>query len=355
MSYLERREQMRSITYCEAINEALCQEMERDESVFTYGIGVPDHKRIFGSTKNLVEKFGSNRCFDTPLSEEALTGVALGASLLGLRPILVHMRVDFMLLSMNQIVNLISSYHYGSGGMLKAPLVIRAIVGRGWGQAYQHSKTLHGWFGHIPGLKVVMPVTPYEAKGMLIAAIRDDNPVIFFEHRWLYDAQGEVPIDPYTLSLDKPTKLREGHDLTIIATSWMNIEALHAAEILARNGYSVGVINAGIVSEFDDQIIIDAVSKSGRCIVADNDWVHCGFGAELATRIYQKAFRSLQAPIERIGFQHAPCPCARPLETAFYPNAITIIRTAEKLFNIPPIDISKDVFYSYENKFRGPF
>src|SRR3989338_698047 len=181
-----------SITFREAVNLALIKEMERDPSVFVFGLDVDDHKRIFGSTHGLVEKFGAERCFGTPLSEDAMTGVALGAAISGLRPIHVHIRADFILLAMNQIGNMMSNLRYMSGGKLRIPLVIRAVIGRGWGQSAQHSKSLHSVFAHIPGLKVVLPSTPQNAYSLLRSAIQDDNPVIFLEHRWLYDVEGEV-------------------------------------------------------------------------------------------------------------------------------------------------------------------
>ena len=183
----------RLITYRKALNEAMTQEMRRDPRVFVYGIDVADHKRTFMSSEGLVEEFGLDRCFSTPLAEDAMTGFGLGAALAGMRPIHVHMRVDFLLLGLNQLVNMIATQRYGTGGKFSVPMVIRAIIGRGWGQSFQHSKTLQSWFAHIPGLKVVMPSTPRDAKGMLVAAIRDENPVIFIEHRWLYDVVGEVP------------------------------------------------------------------------------------------------------------------------------------------------------------------
>ena len=192
---------MRRISYCEALNEAMVQEMERDSSVFVYGIGVPDHKKVFGSTVGLVERFGPDRCFDTPLCEDSMTGFGLGAAVNGLRPIHIHIRVDFLLLAMNQLANIVSSYRYASGGKLKVPLVIRAIIGRGWGQGFQHSKSMYSIFANIPGLKVVLPVTPRDAKGLLISAIRDDNPVIFVEHRWLYWQEDNVPEEPFTMPL----------------------------------------------------------------------------------------------------------------------------------------------------------
>src|SRR5215475_2807468 len=192
----------RALSYRDALNEAMTQEMRRDPGVFIYGIDVGDHKRIFNSTKGLVEEFGSDRCFSTPLSEDAMAGFGLGAAANGLRPVHVHMRVDFLLLALNQLVNMAATHLYGSGGAMPVPMVVRAIIGRGWGQSFQHSKSLQSWFAHIPGLKVVMPATPRDAKGMLVAAIRDDNPVVFIEHRWLYDAVGEVPDDARSVGLD---------------------------------------------------------------------------------------------------------------------------------------------------------
>jgi pyruvate/2-oxoglutarate/acetoin dehydrogenase E1 component len=217
---------MRKISYCQALNEDMHQEMRRDAGIFVYGIGVPDHKKIFGTTEGLLEAFGPARCFDTPLSEEAMTGFGLGAAINGMRPIHVHIRVDFLLLAMNQLVNMVSSYAYSTCGRSKVPFVIRAVVGRGWGQGYQHSKSLHSYFAHIPGLKVILPTTPRDAKGLLISAIREDNPVVFIEHRWLYWAEEDVPEEPFAIPLGEANVLRTGRDLTVVATSWMNVEAL---------------------------------------------------------------------------------------------------------------------------------
>jgi len=242
-----------------------------------------------------------------------------------------------------------------SGGKVKVPLVIRAVVGRGWGQSAQHSKSLHSIFAHIPGLKVVLPTTPNDAKGLLISAIRDDNPVIFLEHRWLYFTEGEVPEDPTPIPLEEPNILQSGDDITIVATSWMNVEALKAAEVLAKSGVSVEVVDPRTIAPLNDKIIIDSVNKTGHCIVADNDWIPCGFGAELAARISEKCFNDLKSPVNRIGFAQAPCPATRPLENEFYPNAINIIRLIEKKLKLDPTDLSNEEFYSWENKFKGPF
>ncbi len=346
---------MRKISYCDALNEAMCQEMEQDASVFVYGIGVPDHKRIFGTTNGLVERFGKERCFDTPLSEDAMTGFGLGAAINGMRPIHVHIRVDFLLLAMNQIANMISSYRYFAGGKLNVPIVIRAIIGRGWGQGHQHSKSMYSIFAHIPGLKIVLPTTPYDAKGLLISAIRDENPVLVFEHRWLYWQVDDVPEEPYAIPIGKGNIIRPGKDITIVATSWMNVEALKAADILSRQGVNVEIVDPRAIAPLDDELIAESVSKTGHCIIADNDWVDYGFSAEAATRIYTKCFHHLKSPIERIGFAFTPCPTARHLENAFYPNAINIIRAVEKKLDLEYIDLSGESFYSHENRFKGPF
>ena len=348
---------IKTISYREALNLAMAQEMERDSNVFTYGLDVPDHKRIFGSTVGLVEKFGSDRCFGTPLAEDAMTGFALGSAINGMRPIHIHIRADFLMLSMNQIVNMISNFRYMTGGQLKVPIVIRAIIGRGWGQSAQHSKSLHSFFAHVPGLKVIMPTTPFDAKGLLASAIRDDNPVICLEHRWLYDIVDKVDVAPEALvPLGKPSVLQEGTDLTIVATSWMNIEALRAAEVVNKfHGKKVEVIDPRTIAPLDYKIIYESVNKTGQCIVADYDWVNCGFSAEVAARVSESCFNRLKSPVTRLGFSETPCPTTRPLENKFYPNTIDIVRQVESKLNLKPSDLSKEKFYSYENKFKGPF
>jgi len=346
---------MRKITYCEALREAMFQEMERDPKVFVYGIGVPDHKGVFGTTLGLAKKFGEERCFDTPLSEDAMTGFGLGAAINGMRPIHIHIRVDFLLLAMNQLANMVSCYQYASCGTLKVPMVIRAVIGRGWGQGSQHSKSMYSVFAHIPGLKVVLPTTPRDAKGLLTSAIRDDNPVIIVEHRWLYWQEGEVPEEPFTIPLEQGHILHQGKDVTVVATSWMNVEALKAAEVLNKRGVSIEIVDPRTIAPFDDRLIIQSVRKTGHCIVADNDWLHCGFSAEVAARVSKGCFGKLKQPIERIGFAHTPCPTVRHLENEFYPNAIKIIRAVEEMLKLSPTDLSKEEFYSHEKRFKGPF
>ena len=348
---------MRRISYREALNEAMDQEMARDPRVFVYGIDVADHKRIFGSSRGLVESHGPERCFSTPLSEDAMTGFGLGAAINGLRPIHVHMRVDFFLLAMNQLANMISSYNYATQAQIGVPLVIRAIVGRGWGQSFQHSKTMHGWFAHLPGVKVVMPTTPRDAKGLLVSAIREDNPVIVIEHRWLYDAVDEVEDRDSETAIPLGTGqiLHPGSDVTVVATSWMNVEAIKAAEILERRGVGVEVIDARSIVPLDETLILASVEKTGHCIVADNDWLYCGFSSEVAARVSERCFGRLKSPVTRIGFAPVPCPCTRPLENRFYPNAVDILRAIESKLGLTATDVTGEDFYSYERKFRGPF
>lgn len=345
----------RIISCRSAINEALHQEMERDNSVFIYGIDVADHKSIFGSTVGLLEKFGPHRVFSTPLSEEALLGFGLGAAINGLRPINVHIRVDFLLVAINQLVNMVAGYHYGSDGKLHVPLVIRAIIGKGWGQSYQHSKSLQSFFAHIPGLKVVMPTTPADAKGLLIAAIRDNNPVVVLEHRMLYDVEDEVPIESIPTPIGIGQILKRGKDITIVATSYSIVEAMKAAEVLEKKGISVEVVDPRSVFPLDEDIILKSVEKTGHCIIADYDWAFCGFSAEIATRIYEKLSHKLKSGVLRLGFAATHCPCTRPLEDEFYTDAINLIRAVEKKLKLKEMDLSQETFYSYENKFRGPF
>ncbi len=342
------------VTFREALALALAREMEADPTVFVFGLDVADHKRIFGSTQGLVEKFGSERCFSTPLSEDAMTGVALGAAISGLRPVHVHIRADFLLLAMNQIGNMISNIRYMSGGKLRVPLVIRAVIGRGWGQSAQHSKSLHGVFAHFPGLKVVLPTRPQDAYGLLRSAIRDENPVIFLEHRWLYDITGEVD-DEQLLPLGVADVLHSGDSVTVLCTSWMNVEGLMAAEVLAKRGVGLEVVDVRTVSPLDEARIVASVMKTKNCIVADYDWAFCGFAAELAALVSQRCFGVLERPVERLGFAHVPCPTSRSLENLFYRSAFDIIRTVEKMFGLEETDLSGEAFYSYEQRFKGPF
>jgi pyruvate dehydrogenase E1 component beta subunit len=328
--------------------------MEQDPDVFCFGVDVPDHKRTFGSGVGLVEKFGRRRYFGSPLSEAGVAGVAIGAAMSGLRPVHIHARADFVLLCMNQLVNMASNKSYLSGGKLSVPLVVRAVIGRSWGQGAQHSKSMHGVFAHFPGLKVVLPSTPQDGYALLRAAIRDDNPVIFLEHRWLYDVRGEVD-DEVRGALGTAAVCRTGSDVTIAACSWMTVEALQAARILAGAGVETEVIDVRSVAPLDGETIFASVRRTGRLVIADYDWTFCGFSAELAAQATEHCFSALRAAPVRLGFAAVPCPTTRPLETLFYPSAREIVGAVERLLGLPPIDLTGEVFNEYERRFKGPF
>jgi len=342
------------MAYCAALNEALVQEMERDPGVFLLGVGLGTRDHFFGSIQGIKDRFGAERVIDCPVAEETLTGLTMGAAVNGLVPVLHHIRVDFALLAINQLFNMIAPHAWAY--QVPVPLVIRMVVGRGWGGGHQHSKSLHSLFAHMPGLKVIMPTTPRDAKGMLAAAIRDEGPVICIEHRWLYYAEGEVPEGEYIQEMGPGEVLREGSDLTVVATSWMNVEALHAADILARHhGVSVEVVDVKTAAPLEPRVMVKSAFKTGRVIVADNDWSFCGLGAELAAVIYESCFRKLKRPVARLGWSHTHCPTVGVLEDQFYRNAADIVKSAEAMLSLRPADLSGENFYSHTQKFRGPF
>jgi len=344
-------------SYREAINSALIQEMKRNKNIFLYGLDVTDHKRLFGSTANLVEEFGSNRCFGIPLSEDAMTGFGIGAAIAGLRPVYVHIRADFLFLCMNQLANMLSSYRYLTGGKVTIPIVIRAVMGRGWGQGAQHSKSIHSILAHLPGLSVVMPAHPADAKGLLVSALRGHNPVVVLEHRWLYDTLGNVPNSKdFSVPIGEPNILKSGKDITILTTSWMTIEGLKSAELLKKHhGVEAEIIDVRTIAPLNYQKIYNSVFKTRRCVVVDYDWLEFGFSAEASTNIYANCFQKLKSPVERLGFAFTPCPTTQPLEDAFYPTATSIIRKVETMLKLKKSNLTNEIFYDYKNKFKGPF
>ena len=342
------------MSFSKAINLAMEKEMDQDHRVFAFGVDVQDHKRTFGSGEGLSEKFGAMRFFGSPISEAGVTGVAVGAALCGLRPIHIHARADFTLLAMNQLVNMASIKSSLSNGKSKVPLVVRSIIGRSWGQGPQHSKTTQSVFAHFPGLKVVLPSDPQDGYSLLRSAIQDDDPVIFLEHRWLYDTVGEVDEDRVE-HLGRAVKRRSGNDITIVATSWMVIEAMQAARILSNHGIQSDVIDLRTVSPLDLEGVIESVEKTGRVVIADADWTFCGLSSEISAQISEECFSSLRASPQRIGFAPVPCPTTRPLENLFYPSARDIVKRIEELLDIPPCDLSNEIFNEYENRFKGPF
>jgi len=329
--------------YFEAIHDAIDMSMQHDPSVYIIGLGVPDPKGIFGTTIGLQKKYGKERVMDMPCSENGMTGVAIGSALVGMRPIMVHQRVDFAVLALEQIVNQAAKWHYMFGGQLRVPMVIRLIIGRGWGQGPQHSQSLESWFAHIPGLKVVMPTTPYDAKGLLIASIEDNNPVIFIEHRWLHNISGQVPERMYRVPIGKPEILCKGNDITIVATSFMTLEALRAQKYLLGLGIEAEVIDLRTLRPLDDALIITSVKKTGRLLVVDTGWTSFGTGAEIIARVTEKGFSYLTSAPHRIGLPEVPTPTSAALSNYYYPQAEDIIRAVLKMLkkNIRGITIPK--------------
>ena len=321
----------RRLKFSEAIKEALDLALEYDNRVFVMGQGIDDPSGMFGSTLDLHKKYGRRRVFDTPLSENGLTGIAVGAAITGMRPVYIHNRPDFLLLAMDQIANHAAKWSFMFGGHANVPLVIRAVIGRGWGSAAQHSQALHGLFMHIPGLRLVMPSTAYDAKGLLLASIADNNPVIFIEHRWLYKHSGSVPEKIYSIPFGKGLVRRRGKDITVVAISYMVIEALRAAEKLEKEGYDIEIIDLRTLSPLDEKIILKSVKKTGRLLVADTDWVTAGATAEITALVAEKGFRYLKAPVRRIGWPHIPVPSSYVLEEEFYPGVKNIIKAVKEV------------------------
>ena len=315
----------RILKYTEAIREALDFALSIDNRVFVMGQGVNDPKGMFDATTDLAKKFGEERVFETPLSEAGLTGVAIGASLAGMRPFYCHNRPDFLMLAMDQIVNHATKINYMSGGQSPVPIVIWATTGKGWGSAAQHSQALHGLFMHVPGLKIIMPTTPYDVKGLILSAIEDNNPVLIFEHRKLFYQSGHVPEGGYKVPIGKGIIRRRGHDVTIVAISEMVAEAIVAANDLEKEGISTEIIDLRTIKPYDEELILESVKKTGRLLIADTGWRTGGVSAEIASNIGEKAFAWLKKPIIRIACEDVPTPAGYTLEHAYYKGAKDII------------------------------
>lgn len=320
----------RILSYAQALREAGRQALARDARVFVMGEGVDDPGGIFGSTLNLHKEF-HGRVFDTPIAENALTGFAVGSALSGMRPVLVHMRMDFVPLSIDQILNHAAKLCYMSGGRVCVPLVIRCIIGRGWGSAAQHSQALHALFLHMPGLKVVMPAFAYDAKGLLLAAIADHDPVLFVEHRWLYDRKERVPEEEYLIPFGKGRIRREGKDVTILATSLMAHEALLAAQRLSQDGTQAEVVDPRTLNPFDEDTVVESVKKTGRLVIADVGSRGAGFAEILLGRLHNKIRPYLKASVGIVASPDAPTPASPALEAAFYKGAEDIVRSVKEI------------------------
>jgi len=325
---------MRQITYVQALNEALHQMIGKDKRVFLIGQGVNSPWYAGQSTIGLVERFGPERIFDTPVSEDGVTGTAVGAALAGMRPILFHARMDFMLYAMDQIVNHAANWYYMFGGQLSVPITIWGIINRGGEQAAQHSQALQAMFTHIPGLKVVMPSTPYDAKGLLVASIEDDNPVVYIDERWLYEFIGEVPEKIYSVPIGKGIVRREGGDVTIVATSYMVHETMKAAKSLEKEGVDGEVIDLRSLKPLDKDIVFESVKKTGRLVIADGGWKTCGIAAEISALVSENIFEYLKAPILRVSLPDTPAPANSALEKVYYKKAGDIVSTVRKLMEV---------------------
>src|ERR1017187_5493713 len=323
----------RELTFAQAVREALAEEMRRDSRVCIFGEDVAEAGTPFKVLSGLVEEFGAEGVVDTPISEAGFTGVGVGAAMTGLRPVVDIMFGDFLTLTMDQMVNQAAKAHYMSGGHWKVPMVMRTTLGATRRSAAQHSQSLHAWFSHVPGLKVVLPSTPYDAKGLLKTAIRDENPVIFFEDKMMYKLKGPVPAEDYTIPLGVADVKRKGDDITLVATSSMVQVALGAANILEKEGISAEVVDPRTTWPLDEKTIIESAKKTSRVIVLDEGYGRYGVTAELAAVIAEGAFYDLDAPVKRMGAMHVPIPFSPPLEDVTVPTKETVAEAARQLCN----------------------
>ena len=321
---------MREITFVKAINEALHQILEAQDSAFLIGQGVISPWYVGSTTIGLLDKYGPERVIDTPVSEGAITGAAVGAALAGMRPIVEHPRLDFMYLAMDQIINQAANWYYMFGHQVNVPMVIWGIINRGGEQAAQHSQALQAMYAHVPGLKVVMPATPYDAKGLLYSSVMDDNPVLYIDERWLYDQSGPVPEELYEVPIGKGEIRRSGKDVTVIASSYMVVEAMEAAEKLQGDGIDVEVLDLRTIKPLDEELIMESVGRTGRAVVADGGWKSFGISAEVSAVIMENAFDYLKAPVLRVALPDSPAPASRKLEDAYYPTSDNIIEAVKK-------------------------
>lgn len=310
----------RVLGYAQAVNEGLRVAMERDPRVIVLGQGVDDPNAMFGVTKDLDKAFGHERVLDTPLSEEGMTGVCVGAAMSGARPVYFHNRPDFILLAMNQVVTHAAKMAYLDNGQTSVPMVVWSAIGRGWGSGAQHSQAIQGLLLQVPGIKIVMPSNPFDAKGLMISAIDDPNPVFIFEHRWLMKQKGVVPEGYYRVPIGKGVYRRRGKDLTLVGTSHTLDQAVKALDLLAPEGVTADVIDLRTIKPLDEAIILESVAKTGRVLAVDTGWALGGVCAEIGCLVAEKAFRHLKAPVRRVGMPDIPTPAGYYLEQMIYPN-----------------------------------
>ena len=351
---------MSQMTYAESINEALHKAMQLDSSVICYGLGVTDPKAVFGTTINLEKKFGPERVFDMPTSENAMTGVAIGAALNGIKSVMTHQRIDFFLLAMDQLVNGAAKWHYMFGSQNSVPITIRLIIGRGWGQGPTHSQNLQAWFSHIPGLKVVMPTTPEDAKGMLLSSIFDPNPVIFLEHRWLHNSIGEVPDGDIRVPLGKAKIAKSGKDITLVAMSYLSIEAIHASDYLEKQGIFCEVIDLRTIKPLDWKTVMESVSKTGRLLALDSGFSTGSVAGEIIARVSMEKFSMLKSAPARLAMPDVPEPTSSSLTKGFYIRAADVVEKIMDMMGRDTSQVRKDLTEPIPHDipgkwFKGPF
>jgi pyruvate/2-oxoglutarate/acetoin dehydrogenase E1 component len=326
---------MRLLSYAQALREAHAQLLSSDASVFVLGQGLWSPWYVGSSMADLDKEFGRDRIIDSPVSENATTGAAVGAALAGMRPIVVHPRMDFMLLAVDPIVNQSANWSYMFAGRISCPVVIRAIINRGGEQAAQHSQAVHAMFAHVPGLKVVMPATAHDAKGLLISAVYDGNPVMYIDDRWLYADESHVPEEMYKVPIGVAAVRCTGDDVTVVASSWTTGEAIKAARALAERGIQCEVIDLRSIKPWDRERVFASVQKTGRLVVADGGWRTCGFAAEVAAEVACEAFHYLRAPIARVTLPDTPAPMSKVLEREYYAFSARISEAVEGLIGSP--------------------
>lgn len=346
--------------FSDAINDAMKVAMRQDPKVLCYGLGVDDPKRIFGTTQGLIEEFGPDRVFDMPTAENAMTGVAVGAALAGYRSVCVHQRVDFFLLAMDQLVNSAAKWHYMFGGQNSVPITIRLVIGRGWGQGPTHSQALHSWFAHVPGLKVVMPTNAEDAKGLLLESIFDNNPVIFLEHRWLHNMEGEVSEGDFRIPLGKARLAHQGDDVTIVSNSFMTVEALHAAEHVKAEGVGCDVVDLRTVRPLDWDAVFSSVKRTGRLLVLDIGAPMASVSSEIIARVAMEIPGALKAAPQRLCLPDHSQPTSPALTKNFYPGSGDVVDAISSLIGR---DLEKESLQAQQTWahdvpgtwFNGPF
>lgn len=347
----------RILTFAEAVREGTELSMEEDARVIVIGLGATDPKGIFGTTVGLKERFGASRVIEPPTAENGTAGIALGASLTGMRPIVTHQRVEFGLLAMDPLVNQAAKWHYMTGGRQQVPMVFRMVVGRGWGQGPQHSQSLEPWFAHVPGLRVVVPAMPSDAKGLLISSVRDDSPVVFLESRWSHGVTGRVPVGLYETPIGKARVTRRGADITIVAYSYSVVEALQASDILAVNGIDAEVVDLRSLRPLDIETVAESVAKTGHLLCVDLGWSQYGVSSEVIAGLATAGVPFTKPPA-RVGLSPGPVPSTRALADFAYPGVRGILAAAEELMDnldhevVDAIPHVRDV---PDSSFNGPF